>query len=746
MEFAKEIERVLPNITRSDEPVRISGFHFESWDRLQQQLGVDRLDESCLFSDLSMGAWKGHWILHELCLQLGIDAYSYVQPLIGMEKEGEEYASVINRLIDNESIGDQNFLIAYESCKRILAEIQAKEIAWVLIVPPALGHSWEPENEILLRLLSQGLHGTSCQLGLLTFASAVVPGDWQVSHAYPLGDYLPSAGSFPVAGLLDAGLLPLLQDRIPASSLRLAGGQLLIPPSARGKEWTDPAFFANALREQGGAAHLRVVFELQQLTSASDIAFLQWEASRRFSEGGYGIALRILESIRAEMRDALKLAGVVSQIQNIRIALMYFSAAAEEAAPNEDLPEDYKASLYQSKAWGLVMTNRAQEAEPFFEKARSYLSKERFPRVYLYLLNISALNKLKTGELEQAFAFEKEIEATLAEQKAVDWHIRYINSINLARLYKKTGAYDLARTYYLTAFEVNNSLKVESDLLYANLCFAQLEERQENHKTAFIFWLRTCLHWLSNEAPEALAPRVAQAVLARVLSDRGGSVEAISAQLKQALLASAQRMHIRIEPWEGETYPSFCRIERVEEPPDIALGTAGIGVMASSNAGQSVYEGVHYCSLQALCYRVLCSLLPDLVGYRSIYTDSQFGNELPVNAKELIASCIRHRVGKVVFGEKKYSFSESEQMRFLMSSKIAICPAIASVDRQKDQIRVYFKRYRTPVLLSGLEKWVLENVHRYADVRQLHVAGNGEDRLFSVLRRLEEKRLITIYL
>lgn len=746
MEFAKEIEPTRPTFTRSDEPPRLKGFHFETWDRLGQQLGVDRLNESCLFSDLSMGAWKGHWILHELCLQLGIDAYANVQPMIGMEREGEEYGGVINRLIDNESTGDQNFLIAYESCKRIIAEIQRKEIAWVLIVPPTPGRSWEPENEILIRLLSRGLTDTSCKLGLLTFHRAVIPGDWEVVPAYPPGNCPPSNRSFTVAGLLDASLQNLLQEWIPASCLQLAGGQLLVPPSARPEKVSDPALYAELLRANDGAAHLRVVFELQRLGSDSDIGFLQWEASRRFSEGGYAIALRILEAIRKEIRDALKLAGVISQIQNIRIALMHFSAAAAEATPDEVLPEDYKASLYQSKAWGLVMTNRAQEAEPLFEKARRYLSKERFPRVYLYLLNISALNKLKIGALEQAFAFEKEIEQTLAAQKAVDWHIRYINSINLARLYKKTGAYALARTYYLKAFAVNTSLKVESDLLYANLCFAQLEEQEGNHKAAFLFWLRTCLHWLSNETPEALAPRVAQAILGRALSARGGSVAAISEKLEQTLRGSVQKMDLTLDALEGEDCPSFCRIERAEEPPGIALGTAGIGLMASSNTVRSVCEGVEYRALQKLCYRVLCALLPDLVGYRSVYTDSQFGNELPVTAKELIASCIRHGVGKVSFGEKKYSFSESERLRYLMSAKVGICPAIASVDRQEDQLRVFFKRYRPSLLVSDLEKWVLENVHRHEEVKQLYSAWTGGEELLEGLRRMEAKRLITIYL
>ncbi|MEX2568117.1 MAG: hypothetical protein WD431_19370 [Cyclobacteriaceae bacterium] len=442
----------------------------------------------------------------------------------------------------------------------------------------------------------------------------------------------------------------------------------------------------------------------------------------------------------------MKLASVVSQIQNIRIALMYFSEAANEEAPQEDLPNEYKASLYQSKAWGLVMTNRAHEAEPFFELARKHLSETKYPRVYLYLLNISALNKLKIGDLDAAFGFEREIENKLSQQKNFDWHILYINSINQARLYKKIKDFELAQTYYLKAFEVNNGLKVESDLLYFNFCFAQLEELKGNNNRAFIFWLRSSIHWLSNEQPEALAPRVAQAILGSGLSSKGVSVESISNQLKKALLSICRKMNLVFEAFESSGTITFSRIERADENPEMALGTAGLGIMASSKVVRSVYNGPEYNSLKGITHRILCLLLPELKNYKTVYTDSQFGNELPVSSQELISSCIRYQVSKIIFGEKKYLFTNKEQFDFLLSSKVRICQAIASVNRGENKLIVYFKRYRRPMTLSKTEKLILENIHLYSNVSSIYETFKKDESILEVLRRMEEKRLITIFL
>lgn len=746
MEFAEVINKDTPVISRSNETTFLKGFHFESWDILQKQLHVACLSKECLFSDLSLGAWKGHWAVHELCTQLGIDVYEYLQPLIGVDNQEEEYAAIISRLIDNESTGDQNFIIAYESCKRIIVELVKQHIKCVVIIPPLPGYFWEPENIEFIQLLSEGLKTTSCKVVLLNFAAASFPTDWQVTFDFLPANQLIPTGSFPIPGLIAGQLASKLQELIPSSSLFLSRGHVVIAPSERTNENSYPSLFFSRLKTVESTSHLRVFFEIQRLRNNGEIGFLQWEAAKRFSEGGYAIALRILVAIRNKIIDKLELASVVSQIQNIRIALMYFSEAANEKAPPEDLPNEYKASLYQSKAWGLVMTNRPHEAEPFFELARKYLSKTKYPRVYLYLLNISALNKLKIGDLDSAFGFEREIENKLSLQKNIDWHIVYINSINQARLYKKIKDYELAQTYYLKAFEVNNSLKVESDLLYFNFCFAQLEELKGNNNRAFIFWLRSSIHWLSNEHPEALAPRVAQAILGSGLSSKGVSVESISIQLENALRSICRKMDLVFEDFESSGTITFSRIDRADENPEIALGMAGLGIMASSKVVRSVYNGLEYNSLKGLTHRILCLILPELKNYTTVYSDSQFGNELPVSSQELLSSCIRYQVSKIIFGEKKYFFTQKEQFDFLLSSKVRISQAIASIDRGENELIVYFKRYKRPINLLEIEKMILENIHLYSSVRCIYEAYKKDDSILKVLRRMEEKRLISIFL
>ncbi|MCG8476333.1 MAG: hypothetical protein MI784_12770 [Cytophagales bacterium] len=747
MESVKEIsqkERFV--ISRGTEAVSLKGFHYESWVVLEKQLSVENLAKACLFSDLSLGAWKGHWLVHELSRQLNIDVYSKVQPLIGIESEDQRYEDTINRLIDNESTGDQNFLIAYESCKKIIPALVKRNIEWILIIPPAQEHFWEQENLQFIQLLSAGLENTPCKIALLNYEGASIPRNWNVAFDFPKGIQPVSRKSFPIPGVVDGRLALALEGLIPSSSLYLPGNHVVIAPSERGKEKANPAFFINILKNEENFSHLRTCFEIQGLKNISDTDFLQWEAAKRFSEGGYGVALRILEAVRLKTVDRLKMASVVSQIQNIRIALMYFSEAASEEIPSEDLPNEYKATLYQSKAWGLVMTNRAKEAEPFFDLARKYFSEEIYPRAYLYLLNIAALNKLRMGNLEAAFALEKEIENKLAQQNNTDWHILYINSINQARLNKKIKNYESAQAYYLKAFHINSSLKTESDLLYFNLCFAQLEELRGNDQMAFIYWLRVCVHWLSNEVPEALAPRVAQAVLRKGLTSERGHAEEISKRLKEDLQAIAVKNSFVVRNIDEKENLCFSRIERAFESPEIAVGTAGMGFIASSKEQKSVFSGKEYNALKTLVYQVLCGLLPELKQYKTIFTDTHFGNELPVSSQELVSSCIRNRISKVVFGESRYFFSENEQLNLLMSSKMKICDAVAFVGRREDLFIIHYKRYKKPVVLSEMEKSILEKTTGNSKVADIYETFGRDDSILDVLRKMEEKRLITIFL
>lgn len=750
MPFVKETKTVVsPAIPRDFKPPVLQGFHFESWDTLERQLGITNIAKNCIFSDLSIGAWKGHWTLQELCNQLHIRNEIAFQPEIGISSKYQDYVHSINAIVDNESSGDKNFILAYRGCQKILSQLVQQDIQWVLIIAPSSSRfSWEKENLYLIELLAKGLKQTNCNIGIITTTPVPTPANWELHFKHPKPTKRQKTyTNFRIPGIMDKELSILLQNYIPGSTLKLSTGHSVFMPTSHYKKIGECDAIYSRIRVKNMYSHLLIPFEFQIDTTNVDTDFLQLEAAKRFSEGGYGIALRILENLIVLVNSAEKKAQILIQIQNIRIALLQFNAAAKAQIPGNTLPDEYLASLSLSKAWGLVMINHPEKAEKLFAKARSFYAKDWLSRIHLYLLNISALNKLKLGKIDEAFAYEKEIEKALEKSSKTDWHIFYINSINLARLYKKVKNYSDAELYYRKAFEVNTHLKSESDLLYSNICFAQLETLKENLKTSLIYWLRACIHWLSNEIPEALAPRVTRAIIKKTFSTNGEKVEAISRKLHDNLLEVARRVKIGLPSIDkGADDISFCRIENASGHPEIAIGSLGIGIAVSRKIEPSFFYGIEYNKLKKYTYQFLCHLLPTLPHYNSIYSDSQYGNELPSNSRELISSAIRYDISKIIFGTKKYPLSKIERKELFLSSKLELNPAIAGIEIRNKSSILSFKRYKSPIILNRLETEILCNIKEIDTIKSVFENYGHQKNLSQVLRKLEKMKCITIYL
>src|SRR5262249_11299792 len=131
--------------------------------------------------------------------------------------------------------------------------------------------------------------------------------------------------------------------------------------------------------------------------------FLYVEGQRRFAEGGTGITLRIMERAIAHVRVGLDWGILQSYAQELRVSSHRFAAAAGVADPPTSLPAELRGFLLQCKGWGLVMLDELPRAEECFQQARELTDPgSRDRREYLYLLNISALCRLKAAEIENA--------------------------------------------------------------------------------------------------------------------------------------------------------------------------------------------------------------------------------------------------------------------------------------------------------------------------------------------------------
>lgn len=353
---------------------------------------------------------------------------------------------------------------------------------------------------------------------------------------------------------------------------------------------------------------------------------------------------------------------------------------------------------------------------------------------------LQALNKLRIGSVDDAFAYEKHIEEALEQQTDRDWHITYINYINKARLFKREKDYNHAEVYYNKAFSVIAQLRNESDLLYSNFCYAQLEELRGNDKRAFLFFLRASLHWLSNEIPEALAPRVAQALLGRSIQSSRVDVDEISHQLSKRLQRLALKLNIL--PLNQPISPAiFTRSDRITFSPDRILGQPGWSVCLSDQILFPVYSGYRYNELSGLVTKVIQSLFPDvhLSRYRTIVTDTQFSCELPADLIGMMLLARRLNILTLNWCDKVIKLTEQDLKTLSLRLRVEISPAVSFVSYQNRRMKVHYKRYKPPLLLSPNETRVIEFLNDVGScpLQKLETSCDLDD--------LQEKRVVQLF-
>ncbi|VVD68630.1 hypothetical protein PCO31111_00498 [Pandoraea communis] len=728
-------------ISRGPDARRITAYCFQDFARLAQDAGVDALGPQCLFSDLSCGPWRGHWLARDLCAQLDLCEPQPIQPsLHDAYQAGDAYADTVSQLIDAESRGDGNFTAAYALACRITERIRADTISHVFVVAPQGEHVWGTENLHLLKLLSDAARCYGFQLWCISRGdcalSPVAGIEWAPFNA-PLAQTQPEEGS-PLAGLVLPAWVAAVNPKLPC--LRVRDGRVLISPNARRGR------ISAAQRRRLSALvlpdHLRAYLALS--APVQDVQFLQASAGRCFAEGGYDAAMALLDGIDTRALDALRCAVVEAQKQRISIALMRFERAAAGMLPNDAMPDDVKASLYQSKAWGLVMTGRAGEANRYFDLARAHFDSDSAPRLAMYLLNISALAKLKSNDIDGAVLLEKQIEARLQDPVRRDWHLLYINALNLARIYKKIGDFARCARYYHFAFSVMSGVRTDSDLLYMNLCHAQLETLSGNADAAFHHWLRTATHWLSNPLPEALAPRVAQAILGKPLNDSEADVEAISATLDKALREAASERGVTFSA--AEKVVAFGRLTEPGQADMCVLGEGLTVALSSQAVVMPPFAGPKYDALKQTVTGILMATFHaiDFSHVRSVLSDSRHGIEMPLNLREALWSCCRYDIRVLTHAARQYRLA-TEDDDVLAKFVVRLGAGIGAISRGDECLRIHFKRYVPPIEVDARERDIVEGLARPLSLAQLaERLGRSIRACAKDVRSLEDRHVVMV--
>lgn len=126
----------------------------------------------------------------------------------------------------------------------------------------------------------------------------------------------------------------------------------------------------------------------------------------------------------------------------------------------------------------------------------------------LYRLNLYALFLALQNKDETAMTLEFRIKDHIQHHDINVVGLKYVNFINIARLYKKSKQFDNALKYYTWAYqEISGGGYAPSDHIYCNMNLGSLHEAAGNVETALFFWIKAAIHWLSFKNKYALSWR-----------------------------------------------------------------------------------------------------------------------------------------------------------------------------------------------------------------------------------------------
>jgi hypothetical protein len=672
--------------------------------------------ESWLIADVSLGAWRGHQVATELCQQLGVSAPRRSWPALTGPRPS--FADLIGHGIDVESRGDASALIALDAVEHIANRVRAPVRRTVIVVAPRTGLRWEPEDVLLVQLLATRLHAPANMVvaypdppSLDDDLLATVTAEWLTtpSPRAPLGG-APEAVTL-IPGIVAPemgrmlGVTATITNQAPI--VALPSGFFLVAPEFRRLPPEVPRLHYDQLGAAAAGVHwLQAYAQYRGNNLFVDSTFLLSQSWERFAEGGGGIALRLLA--RAEECAPGPTAQAIAQCQaeGMRIAMGHFADAAVIHDPSPAVPRELRGFLALAKAYGLVMINQVEDAQPLLSEAEHILQDSADGREILYLVNIAALGALKQGEPKHALTLEDQIEVRAERLPRTDWRLRYVNLINIARLQRRLGDLEESRHAYTAAFATTLGSRSEGEALYTNLCCARLDAERGDYHTAWLSWLRAALHWAAATAPEALSRRVASAVTGGPLGSRLDLDERVCSALLAHLLSAARLAGLpsseRTSRYDEGRPPAFLRADAADAArlhrPDWAVGAPGWSLLAVAPAGASVS-----CArpssrrLRAALVDILANLTdaPHLTDAEALVVDDRLGQEIAQTPHELLETALRLSIPNVWFiGASPLVLDSATVSRLQASLLITRGRAVDTIIRSQAGAVATFRRGR----------------------------------------------------
>lgn len=713
------------------------------------------LGATAAVSDLSLGAWRANQVACELADQLGVTLAS--RSLLRLEPiEANERAPVpsgiIDRWVDAEIAGNPGVLCAVDHAHQLLDAVCGATERTFAVIAPRFGNAWGLQNTRFIEVFAEGLRQVGGRLRLIACEGdeVLLPRGWKVEWIAVYGSREVVA-TVPVdprwrdaPGLVPAGAEPCAR-RGAASALALAGGLRLVLPFERQAPSTPWRSHPPLTPLEGAMPWVLAHQELDASTGRTGVWTLAMYAIECFNSADIDLSLRLATVAAERAAFPLPRGHIKLLLQAIQLgAHRYLEAASDEDRPR-GVPEPLRDRWLRGRAYAAALSRHPALVKSSFAETRTYSASAPLTWEDLYARNLMALAELQEGRWDDARALQASIEKALDARPGREWHIRYLNALNTARLYRQRRLYAEAGAYYQRAFEILDGLRVEGDQVYVNFCLARQAEDQGLYEEFVLFWLRTCLHWAAMAVPEALGWRCAAGILGRKVDPEEVTVDAVT----ERLLARLRPLAADLELGDLGPEPTFLGSQTpgldADPEPFTGVGSPGWCVFVRRAHRAAPYDGPGHRELRRLLWSVLRGVagVPEDVSARTVVVDARFGCEIPGTRVEAMDVAARLGALRIVFDGEDRPLTEVAHAEWECRSTLRLGPGVVSIEPTPDRPLVIFRRIREPLQLSTEDMPLIEAASRGMRVGEL-VAARREEGVLERLRALERLHVLSL--
>lgn len=664
---------------------------FEQWLEARKQRFV--------ICDLSLGGWYPAQLAAEIAAQIGVTLPHDVSTALPLPQSEALDADTVGRWVDAEARGNTALRLAEHAMHTLLPGLaDIAETVFVLVPPRAA--DWREADLWTLRLLAnaQALGGFELILGCFGAHTPELPADFAVtwgsaasptieSDAAKLLDPVPEA-DLAWLGLVPGIIAPPLAQALglsPETAMQLIllpSGVAVIPGELRALAAANRSGAAQTLAERAAATPWLAASTAAQGVS-QPAGLLLDQAWQAFTAGANDLAGALAGMAVAAAGGTGERVPALLSVQTMRLVNQDYAGLAAADATPADAPGEDRKRLERFRAWGRALTDDGTGALELLGEMPGDAPLDPQPWLDLYLRNIHALALFRIGDIEAALALELDIATRIDRLRPTPWQLRYLNALNLARLYRARGETGTAGEWLTIAEEATIGVALPADLIHFHVLRARFAADQ-TPQLARRHWYAAALIFAALPMPEAIGWRVAGAIL-------GTRVETADPDAIAAALL--QQIGTDIPASTGsETAPTFLLAE--DWPPSgplSAVGAPGWGVLIVEDTAAPPFDSPHHAALRRSLGR---SLAVDRSGPSTVLVDLRFGRGLPDTLDALAGSALWYGAGHLVWEgdalDLDRTLLDAEQL-------LVRAPGVAEIAGTE----VRFKRYRQPLQLPA---------------------------------------------